>query len=289
MLYKYVVLFLLITLSAGVAKAESSGDEPWREEMKKLIYSSRYFGPNALPIPTMHSGSVSNRWEVEVRGEYHRYSGDKTKNWYGRLYIPLVNNRVAVEVSCTLETEFETTPETKAERFAAGTKNWDNILGDVIIGTHYQILRSEKWVDLVGRMYIRTATGQRLALARYTDAAGYWFDLTFGKNLLKSTDGTASLRVHGMGGFYCWMTNSLVHRQDDAYSYAIGLTGKYKNLMLQTDYAGYTGYENNGDRPRVLRSNLSYELKKNILSFKYSHGMRDNLYDSYSIGYIRCF
>lgn len=48
MLYKYAVLFLLITLSAGVAKAESSGDEPWREEMKKLIYSSRYFGPNAL-------------------------------------------------------------------------------------------------------------------------------------------------------------------------------------------------------------------------------------------------
>ena len=37
MLYKYAVLFLLITLSAGVAKAESSGDEPWREEMKKLI------------------------------------------------------------------------------------------------------------------------------------------------------------------------------------------------------------------------------------------------------------
>ena len=65
MLYKYAVLFLLITLSAGVAKAESSGDEPWREEMKKLIYSSRYFGPNALPIPTMHSGSVSNRWEVK--------------------------------------------------------------------------------------------------------------------------------------------------------------------------------------------------------------------------------
>ena len=89
MLYKYAVLFLLITLSAGVAKAESSGDEPWREEMKKLIYSSRYFGPNALPIPTLHTGSVSNRWEIEVRGEYHHYSGDKTKNWYGRLYIPL--------------------------------------------------------------------------------------------------------------------------------------------------------------------------------------------------------
>lgn len=289
MSYKYILLIAGLLLSGFTRTYAAVGDEDWRERATHLIYSPRYFGPNALPIPTLHSASVSNRWEVEFRGEYHHYTGDKTKNWYGRLYIPLVNNRVAVEVTCTYETEYTLTPETRDERFAAGLKNFDQILGDVTIGTHYQILRSEKWLDIVGRMYIRTATGQRLAEARFTDAAGYWFDLTFGKTIAKNKSGTASLRVHGMAGFYCWMTNSMVHRQDDAYTYGIGVTGKYRNLSIQTDYAGYTGYENNGDRPRVLRTNLSYELKKNILSFKYSHGMRDNLYDSYSLGYIRCF
>lgn len=286
--HKYVLLVTCILLASFV-RTYAEDDDSWREKMKLLIYSPKYFGPNALPIPTLHSACVGGRWEVELRGEYHHYTGDKTKNMYGRLFIPLVKNRVGVEVTCTYETEFTLTPETRDERHAAGTKNFDKIIGDVIIGTHYQILRSDKWLDIVGRMYIRTATGERLALARFTDAAGYWFDLTFGKTIVRNASGTASLRIQGMTGFYCWMTNSLVHRQDDAFSYGLGVSGTYKKLSLQTDLSGYTGYENNGDRPMALRTNLKFEIKKNIISFKFSHGMKDNLYDSYSLGYIRCF
>ena len=51
----------------------------------------------------------------------------------------------------------------------------------------------------------------------------------------------------------------------------------------------FYGYENNGDRPIHWRNNLRYEIKKNIISFRYTHGMKDNLYETYSLGYIRCF
>ena len=34
---------------------------------------------------------------------------------------------------------------------------------------------------------------------------------------------------------------------------------------------------------------FNVKLKKNIISFRYKHGVRDYLYDSYSIAYIRCF
>ena len=57
----------------------------------------------------------------------------------------------------------------------------------------------------------------------------------------------------------------------------------------QDSDAGFRGYRDNGDKPMILRTKLNYELKKNILSFQYKHGMKDHLYDSYSLAYIRCF
>lgn len=85
------------------------------------------------------------------------------------------------------------------------------------------------------------------------------------------------------------MTNNLVHRQNDALVFGGGLTGKVRAFSLNTDLIGIYGYKGNGDRPLSLRTKLEYELKKNILSIRYRHGIKDNLYDSYSIAYIRCF
>lgn len=83
--------------------------------------------------------------------------------------------------------------------------------------------------------------------------------------------------------------DDMVHRQNDAISYGVGFTGKYRGFTLATNLAGFYGYENNGDRPIHWRNNLRYEIKKNIISFRYTHGMKDNLYETYSLGYIRCF
>lgn len=61
-----------------------------------------------------------------------------------------------------------------------------------------------------------------------------------GRNLWKSADGKASIRMQALAGFYCWMTNDMVHRQNDAISYGVGFTGKYRGFTLATNLAGFT-------------------------------------------------
>lgn len=280
---------LLLALGLFSATIPAARAESWRDKTELLIYSPRYFGPNAFPMPTLRGGVAPERFEVELRGEYHHYSGDKTKDLFARALLPFVRGRAGVEVSLVITEKYKMTPATRDERFAVETESPIPCHGDVIVSSYFQLLRNKKWCDALLTANLKTASGGRLCDARYTDAVSYWFDVNIGRELLRSADGRASLRAEALIGFYCWMTNDLVHRQNDAISYAGGLTGCYRGFTLKSDLTGFHGYENNGDRPLVWRNQLSYELKKNILSFRYHHGMKDSLYDSFSLGYIRCF
>ena len=57
---KYLSRILLITF-VFVFSATYSHAESWRDKTELLIYSPRYFGPNAFPIPEMRDGQVSER------------------------------------------------------------------------------------------------------------------------------------------------------------------------------------------------------------------------------------
>jgi hypothetical protein len=181
------------------------------------------------------------------------------------------------------------TPETVKERHAAGGSWKSGAHGDMIVSTFFKLLKSDKWADIMIEGTLKTASGNRLCDARYTDAASYWLILNAGRDLYKSADSKSFVRLQGLFGFYCYMTNSMVHRQNDAPVFAAGMSGGYENLTFQADVAGFRGYLNNGDRPLVLRTKLNYEYRKNLLSLRYRHGINDCLYDTFSIGYIRCF
>lgn len=284
LLFRSLLLALISSLFIPSVQADD-----WRDKSELLIYSPRYFGPNAFPIPELRTGEVGSRIEAEVRGEYHYYRGDQTKDIFARILIPFVKGRAGIEASWVIIEDYKLTPETRDERFAVETESPIKYNGDIIISSFFQVLKSEKWADLMISANIKTASGGRLCDARFTDAASYWFDLTAGRTVLQNAEGNASLRVQAMAGFYCWMTNDRVHRQNDAISYGAGFTGIYRNFTLRTDLSGFYGYENNGDRPILLRNNLTYEIKKNIISLRYDHGMKDRLYETYSLGYIRCF
>ncbi|MDR0430621.1 MAG: hypothetical protein LBH58_09130 [Tannerellaceae bacterium] len=267
---------------------ESKMDD-WREKGELLVYSPYYFGPSAFPIPELRTAITPSRFEIELQGRYHYYTGDQTKDLFARLLIPVVKGRVGVEVTGIIKEDYKLTPETRDERNAVDVDlpEGESYQGDLIISTLFQILRSEKWADIMVSLNLKTASGGRLCDARFTDAATYWFDITAGKDIIKTN--ITSLRMQAMTGFYCWMTNDIIHRQNDATSFGVGFTGIYRNFTLSTDFSGFYGYKNNGDRPLVLRNNLKYEFKKNIISLRYNHGMKDYLYDNYSIGYTRCF
>lgn len=276
--------FLLVFFSTLSFSAHC---QSWRDNVKNLIYSPRYFGPNGFPIPELRSANVAKRFEVEVRGEYHDYKGDQTKDFFARLMIPVVKGKVAVEISGVVVEDYKLTPETRDERFAVETESPISYNGDAIISTFFQILDKPKLGSVMLSLNLKTASGSRLVDARFTDAASYWFDLTAGRTLYTNEELGASISAQGMVGFYCWMTNSIIHRQNDAVHYGIGFTAKLKNFTLQSDFSGFHGYENNGDRPMIIRNNLTYEYKKNGLSFRYYHGMKDRLYETYTLGYIR--
>ncbi|MDR0349294.1 MAG: hypothetical protein LBH90_07375 [Tannerella sp.] len=282
---KPAFFFILLMSYAAFAGA----DESWRDQMKDLIYSPRYFGPNAFPIPELRGGRIGARLEAELRGEYHHYRGDETKDVYARLFIPLANGLAGVELYGVIKEDYKMTEETKKERHAVETEPPVECHGDFIISSFYQVLRSEKWFDMMVSANIKTASGNRVCDARYTDAAAYWFDASFGRNVFQNADKTAAIRMQMMAGFYCWMTNDLIHRQNDAFLYGIGTSGNYKALSLSVDYSGFYGYKKNGDSPMALRTKLNVEYKKNILSVRFKCGFKDNLYTSYSVGYIRCF
>jgi hypothetical protein len=226
---------------------------------------------------------------LEVRGEYHAYEGDQTKDVFARLFVPIAEGRAGFELSYIFYEYYNMTPETVLERHAAGPSWKDGANGDVVFSSFYQLLRNSKRVGLLFEATMKTASGNRIADARYTDAASYWFDLNAGYNLYKSADSLSFINMQALAGFYCWETNDIAHRQNDALLYSAGMSGGYKNLTIYADIAGFHGYANNGDRPLVLRTKLNYEYRKNILSFRYKHGIHDYLYDTFSLAYIRCF
>ena len=278
-LYLLLVGCLLSLLSAHA--------DNWWDKMPLLKYSPRYFGPNAFPLPELMGGKLPARWEAEVRGEFHTMPGDKTKDLYARLYVPIAKGKAGLTVSGVLQEWYKTSPEVRDERNAVEVESPIPCFGDVIVNCYYQVLRSEKWMDINVSANFKTASGGRLCDARYTDAASYWFDCNIGRTLWQNDQ--ASLRIQGLIGFYCWMTNSMQHRQNDALCYGLGLQGGYRGFSLDCDYSGIQGYRDDGDKPMVIRTKLNYEIKKNVVSFRYRHGVRDSLYDSYSLAYIRCF
>ncbi|MDR0700218.1 MAG: hypothetical protein LBG28_13545 [Tannerella sp.] len=282
------LLFYLIT-TFFVSSEGQAQDADWHETLRYLQYSPRYFGPNAFPLPELRSGRLGTRWEAELKGEHHEYEGDRTKDVYTRLFIPVAEGRAGLEISCVIYEYYTMTEETVIERHAAG-RYWDaGAHGDVIISSFYQLLKSERWTDIMLEASLKTASGSRLADARYTDAATYWFNLNIGRYLYKIPNHSSYLRIQGFAGFYCWMTNDIIHRQNDAILYSAGISGAHENFTVDVDVAGFYGYKNNGDRPLQLRIKLNYEYRNNILSFRYKHGMKDCLYDCFSLAYMRCF
>ena len=283
---KSICLIFALLLIVITSKAQN---DPWQEYMRYMNYSPRYFGPNAFPLPELRSGYLNKSVEVELRGEYHTYQGDEVKDVYGRLFIPVAEGRTGLEVCGVIYEYYNMTKETVLERHAAG-QYWENgAYGDVIFSSFYQLFRNNKRVDLLLETSLKTASGTRISDARYTDAASYWIDVNTGFHLYRNDASASFIRLQGLAGFYCWMTNDIVHRQNDAFLYSAGISGGTKNLILQADLAGFHGYKNNGDRPLILRTKLNYEYRNNILSFRYKHGINDYLYDTYSLAYIRCF
>ena len=135
---KIQILRFCLVVSCLLAYVSPVKALEWWEKVEYLTYSPRYFGPNAFPIPELVGGSLSSRWEVELRGEYHKTRGDQTKDIFTRLYIPVVKGRVGVNVSWVFQEWYEMSPEVRDERYAVELKSPIVCRGDVIFNFYFQ-------------------------------------------------------------------------------------------------------------------------------------------------------
>ncbi|TAH40126.1 MAG: hypothetical protein EYC69_12015 [Bacteroidetes bacterium] len=260
------------------------GHTPWNQYM---TMSTSFLGPNALPVPELKNGKLSEELEVELAAGAHFSKGDKTQDFFSRLYIPLCNGKVALE-SYVVPLEFFSTDTLTRDTRAARTKSAQGHAGgDIYFSTHVQLLQDkESWPDIALELAFRTASGTRLRDARYTDGSGYFMDLSFGKSIALAEERDIELRLFAMAGFYSYQTYDLLHLQNDAFLGGLGLNLISKQFLFSQSLSGYRGYLDIGDRPMVYKASLQWKRRKLDGKVWYQWGINDFPYQSIRVGLL---
>lgn len=256
--------------------------------MYYLIYAPAYFGPNALPVPEIRDARIDTLISFESSLDFHFSTGDNTQDLFLKLRYPFLNGRVAIEFFGVPIEHFEMDTITRDERVVRDYYAKGYAAGDLYIGTMIQLLRDHgKWPDLLLGISLRTASGGNLGNARFTDAPGYYFDLSMGKSFNLSTH--FKIRPYAMIGFYVWQTNRDDWRQNDSFLYGLGLSAYSDKWEFSTKWGGYKGYIGNGDAPSVIRANMLYRISKMQLKFAFQQGLTDFEYSSIRLGTVFSF
>ena len=257
------------------------GDPGWRNLMK---ITPGYLGPNALPVPEVKKGIINPDTEIEIIASNHFHPGDPTQDISGKLYIPFAKNRIAIEMYGVIFERFAFSEEIRNERIARNKDGKGTAIGDFYFSTLIQLVRDRNFPNTLLRFATKTASGNQLEAARYTDSPGYFFDLSFSKRLGVSEK--SGVRPFGLIGFNSWQTNDELNLQNDAFLYAAGMDYLVNSWVLSSSLAGYSGYKNRRDRPVQLNFDVRKNLSKKALRLQYHHGLRDWKYKTIRFSFI---
>jgi hypothetical protein len=251
---------------------------------KYITFSPAYMGVNALPVPSVGNGSIDSVNSFALTGGFHFSRGDNSQNpiLYGNYCV--MKNRLSVDVNWIPVEWFQMSHAMKEKRKVY----WEDYYaksapGDINFNINFQLLNNwRKKIHIAFRAGYRYPTSFGVASARMTNAPGYDFDLSFGKKF-----GMASnWKVIGMIGFYVWQTNNDRPRlyQNDAVSGGLGVQFDNKQYRIQSYFAGYSGYLDNGDQPLVYRFNFERRLNRVSVLARFQQGLHDLDYSSFETG-----
>jgi hypothetical protein len=228
------------------------GVTPWN---RYLTVSAKYLGPNALPVPEIRDARIDSFPFIELLAGGHFSLGDRTLDGNLRLGVPVAAGKVSVEVQVVPCEYYVTDTVTRDLRASRERDGKGFAFGDIRFATLIQILRAHDCLpDIELEMAFRTASGKSLLAARYTDAPGYHMDLSFGRDF--RPEAGFILRAYGLVGYYGYQTFDPQHLQNDCFLYGIGACISNADWSWSHQFAGYSGYLENGDRPRLYRSEL---------------------------------
>ena len=246
-----------------------------------IIYAPRHLGPNALPVPSLDDGRIENEHYFKTTMQTHVSKGDFTVNPFLHFTYALVPDVVSFDLFMVPAEYFIMSHEKRTERRTFHYVYGRQVaIGDVYFNTNFQLTR-KRW-DTRFRMGYRYASSNMVALARFTDMPGYYFDLNAARTVHEK-DGN-SLRLSAMLGMYVWQTNSDTRYQNDALLFGLGVNYQHGGWRTETHIRGYSGYLNNGDRPVVWKTELSRVYKRLKVEFSYQMGLHDFAYHTLEIG-----
>jgi hypothetical protein len=232
-------------------KHDYDGSKSWIEY---LILAPAYMGPNALPIPEMHSGEIPVKHHIETGIEGHYSPGDQTANLYLGYNFPLFSDRASIQINYRPVEIYRTDTITRDLRSSRQLVPEGHSYGDIYVTTYVQLIKAHEILpDLMISANIKTASGTNLDGARHTDTPGYWFDATLGKKTNTQGKKIQYHRFFVKAGFYSYQTYTKNRYQNDAFLYGAGILTAFRKINIQHQFTGFAGYFNNGDRPLVYR------------------------------------
>ncbi|MDA9312226.1 hypothetical protein N8371_04080 [Vicingaceae bacterium] len=285
---KCVVLFFLIAL--GLPKLHAQKDYTWWNEQHNwdgfrhwtsyMKLTSKYMGPNALPVSDSKKGTLPTQTQLKLAGEGHFSDGDNTQNLFSSFYLPLFTNRVGFQLEMVPVEFYKMDDKTRDERISRELLSEGHTVGDLYIATFIQLTKNhEKLPDMVLGVNFRTASGANLDEARFTNTPGYFFDFSASKVITYNEDFIQSIRPHALAGFYVYQTYLENNYQNDAFMFGLGIDVNSKKLTYEASLNGYVGYLNAGDRPMVARIGVrSNDPDKTNFGLRIQQGIIDQQY-----------
>ena len=270
----FVALMLACVINVGVCYGADG----------QLRCSPLYFGPNAMPVPPMLHGRVSDRLCVEAGYDlYAGFYGDITHTLMLSAKVPLFTKRVNLSLWFPVIEFYKNTPASMELRSPLVSKMSGYEIGNVYVSTDIQVLEEKKYVPGVTlRAAMITASGDGDQYSRYFDSPGYFFDVSAGKSIMLGGNAVSELRLAGTLGFLCWQAGEAL--QNDAYMYGVSASAGGKYGALTVTWQGYTGWMDNGDRPMVISCEARFYAGHFSPMVSYQYGIRDYPFHKCSVG-----
>jgi len=250
-----------------------------------LHISPGYMGPNALPVPEVKKGIVNAGNNVEFGMDFHFMKGDPTQDLFAKYYRSFAENRVAIELYGVIVEHYAMSAYIRDERNARDFDGKGFTNGDLYFSTLIQVIKGKKFPDTMFRMACRTASGNQLDGARYTDAPGYFFDLSFSKEYEGRNEKMSFLPFASVG-FHSWQINDEINMQNDTYMYGVGGEFKWSRWTVSNSLSGYSGYKKIHDKPMVYTIDLNHSYKNQTIRLQYLYGLRDWNYRTIKLSLI---
>lgn len=257
------------------------GHTPWQQY---ITLSSSFMGPNALPVPKIQEATILKSPSLEYSSTVHAHPGDHTIDSKLRFVYPLFN-RIQLETWIVPVEYFEITDTTIRDERAIRYQNPSGTaFGDLYAGAHIKILDGENSPNLVMGFAVKTASGSKLSMARYSDTPGYYFDISLGQTWNYPDKKLKKIQAYGMAGFYVYQTFDVQHNQNDAFLYGAGINLDFQKYIIKNQLGGYFGYMEIGDDPMVYRFEFRFVLQHLDWFIRYQYGINDFPYHSTGIG-----